>query len=73
MSSGGKAGAYTYCGLGASPRGGCHPSCMPQMASPQEGYAAIKTRYSPQGVPGSRSRDGTGQDVLPHPQQPHLE
>ena len=30
-------------------------------------------RYSPQGVPGSRSRDGAGQDVLPHPQQSRLE
>ena len=47
MSSGGKAGAYAHCGLGTSPRGGCHPSCMPQVALPQEGYAAIQTRYSP--------------------------
>ena len=29
--------------------------------------------YSPQGVPGSRSRDGVGQDILPHPQQSCLE
>ena len=73
MSSGGEAGAYAYCGLGASPRGGCRPSCMPQVASPQEGYAATQMRCSPQGVPGSRSRDGTGQDVLSHPQRSRLE
>ena len=73
MSSSSEAGAYARCGLGTSPRGRCHPSCMPQVASPQEGYAAIQTRYSPQGVPGSRSGDRAGQDVLPHPQQSHLE
>ena len=73
MSSGGEAGAYAHCGLGTSPRGRCHPSCMPQVASPQEGYAAIQMRYSTQGVPGSRSRDGAGPDVLSHPQQSHLE
>ena len=73
MSLGGEAGAYAHCGLGTSPRGGCCPSCMPQVASPQEGYAATQMRYSPQRVPGSRSRDGAGQDVLPHLQQSHLE
>ena len=55
MSSVSKAGAYAGCGLGTIPRGGCHPSCMPQVASPQEGYATIYMRYSPQGVPGGRS------------------
>ena len=71
MSSGGEAGAYGHCGLGTSPGGGCHPSWMPQVASPQEGHAAIQARYSPQAVPGSRSRDGTGQDVFPYSQQSH--
>ena len=41
MSSGDEAGAYAHGGLGTSPRGGCHPSYMPQVASPQEGYATI--------------------------------
>ena len=48
-------------------------SQMPQVALPQEGHATIKARYSPQGVPGSRSQDGTGQDVLPYSQQSHPE
>ena len=39
----------------------------------QEGYATIETGYYPQGVPGSRSRDRTGQDVLLHLQQSSLE
>ena len=42
VSSGSEAGAYiARCGLGTSPRGGCCPSCMLQVASPKEGYAAI--------------------------------
>ena len=73
MSSGSKAGAYARCGLGTSPRDRCCPSCMLQVALPQEGHAAIQMRYSPQGVPVSRSQDRAGQDVLPHPQQSHLE
>ena len=55
MSSGGEAGAYACCGLGTSPEGRCCPSWMLQVASPQEGHAAIRARYSPQGVPGSGS------------------
>ena len=39
----------------------------------QEGHAATQARYPPQGVPWSRSRDGTGQDVLPYLQQSHPE
>ena len=46
---------------------------MLQVALPQEEHAAIQVSYSPQGVPGSRNRDGAGQDVLPHPQQPRPE
>ena len=46
---------------------------MLQVALPQEGHDATQVRYSPQGVPGSRSLDGTGQDVLPHTQQSHPE
>ena len=69
MSSGGEAGAYAHCGLGTSPGSECCPSWMPQVASPQEGHATIQARYSPQGVPGSGSQDGTGQDVLLHLQQ----
>ena len=73
MSSGGKAEAYARCVLGTSPRGRCRPSCVLQVALPQEGYATTQTRYPPQGVPGSRSRDAAGQDVLLHPQQSRLE
>ena len=69
MSSGGEAGAYACCGLETGPGGRCCPSRMPQVTLPQEGHATTQVRYSPQGVPGSRSRDGTGQDVLPHSQQ----
>ena len=69
MSSGGEAGAYARGGLGTSPGGRCHPGWMLQVALPQEGHAAIQVRYSPQGVPGSRSRDGTGHDVFPYSQQ----
>ena len=72
-SSGGEAGTYAHCGLVTSPRGRCRPSWMLQVALSQEGHAAIQVRYSPQGVPGSRSRDGAGQGVLLHPQQSHPE
>ena len=73
MSSGSEAGAYACCGLGTSPGGRCQPSWMLQVASSQEGHATIQVRYSPQGVPGSGSRDGTGQNVLPHLQQSYPE
>ena len=73
MGSASEAGAYACCGLGTSPGGRCCPSWMPQVALPQEGHASIQARYSPQGVPWSRSQDRTGQDVLPHLQQSHPE
>ena len=61
-----RAVAYAHSGLGKGPGGGCCPSRVPQVASPKEGYAATQVRCIPQGVPGNRSRDRTGQGVLPY-------
>ena len=59
-SSGGEARAYAHSGLGTGPGGGCCPSQMPQVASPQEGHATTQAGYPPQGVPWGKAETEQG-------------